>query len=356
MDFAQIQQFIVHEFTDYLILNNTGLQWIIALCFFVILFAGLKIFKFFVVKRLKHLAQKTTNDIDDLVVEFIEEIHTPLYFYVALYTATRHLVLSAVIDKVMWYMLIFFGVLYLMIAVFKVIDYLVKKQVNKRADDDDTLIVVMGNIIKVMIGAVALLMILSNFGINIASLIAGLGVGGIAIAFALQRILEDIFSSFSIYFDKPFQVGDFITIGDDQGTVTKIGLKTTRIQHLKGHELIVSNRELTTSRIHNYKRLEKRRVVLNFGVEYSTPTTKLKRINDIVAKIIKKHKNLTFDRTHFKEFGISSLNFEAVYFINSSAYIDHADTLQEINFELKDAFEKEKIEFAYPTQTVILKK
>lgn len=137
---------------------------------------------------------------------------------------------------------------------------------------------------------IASLMVLSNLGIEITPLIAGLGIGGLAVGLALQGILGDLFSAFTIYFDKPFEEGDFIIIGEDMGTIKHIGIKSTRIQALGGQELVVSNSELTSTRVNNYKKMNTRRVVFNFGLEYKTPVIKLKKIKKMVEEIIKKEK------------------------------------------------------------------
>jgi hypothetical protein len=175
-------------------------------------------------------------------------------------------------------------------------------------------------------------------------------------AFALQNILSDLFSSFSIYFDKPFVEGDFIIIGNDMGIVKKIGIKSTRIQTLQGQELVVSNKELTSTRINNYKKMSKRRAIFNFGVEYSTSKKKLEKIPTIVKKIINNIELASLDRAHFKSFGDSSLDFEVVYYVDSSDYAKYMDIQQEINLALVLAFEKEKINFAFPSRTIYMAK
>jgi small-conductance mechanosensitive channel len=165
-----------------------------------------------------------------------------------------------------------------------------------------------------------------------------------------------LFSAFTIYFDKPFKEGDFIIIGNDMGVVKKIGVKSTRIQTLEGQELVVSNTELTSTRVNNYGKMQKRRVVMNFGVEYSTPTKKLEKIDKIVEKIINKMKDVDLDRVHFKEFGDFSLNYEMVFYINTGDYNKYMDIREKINLDLKREFEKEGIVFAFPTQTIFLEK
>ena len=150
--------------------------------------------------------------------------------------------------------------------------------------------------------------------------------------------------------------GDFIIIGQDMGTVKHIGIKSTRIQTLQGQELIVSNRELTNARINNYKKMEKRRIVFSFGVEYGTSTRKLKAINSIITGIFKKMKSAELDRVHFKEFGSFSLDYEVVYYLNTNDYTKYMDAQQEINLAIKEQFEKHGIGMAFPTQTIHIRK
>ena len=177
-----------------------------------------------------------------------------------------------------------------------------------------------------------------------------------AIALAVQNILGDMFSSFSIYFDRPFEVGDFIIVGDHMGVVKKIGLKTTRIQALQGEEIVISNAELTSTRIRNFKKMQKRRIVFTVGVTYDTPKEKLEKIPSIVATIMAKVENADLDRVHFKEFADSSLNYEIVFYALTGDFGKYMDSRQAINLGLIEAFGKEGIEFAFPTQTVHLAK
>ena len=165
-----------------------------------------------------------------------------------------------------------------------------------------------------------------------------------------------MFASFSIYFDKPFQTGDFIIIGKDMGTVKHIGIKTTRIETLEGEELIVSNKELTETRIHNYRGFEKRRMSFSFGIKYETPTEKIRAIPQMVKDIMGNIELAEIYRIHFTDFGDFSLNFSAVYYIASGDFTVHKNVQHEINIALMERFEKEGIEFAYPTQTVYIRK
>jgi small-conductance mechanosensitive channel len=211
---------------------------------------------------------------------------------------------------------------------------------------------------KVVVWIFGLLLILSNLGVNVTSLVAGLGIGGIAVALAAQSMLGDIFSSIIIYFDKPFEAGDFIILedGTTMGVVRKIGFKTTRINAIGGEEVVVSNSSLTSQKIHNYKKMEKRRVSINFGVIYSTSQEKMKRIPEIVKKIVDGISEIDFDRVHFKKFADSALIFELIYFVDTDDYYAYMDHNQQLHLQIKEQFEKENIEMAFPTQTIHLSK
>lgn len=196
------------------------------------------------------------------------------------------------------------------------------------------------------------LLVLDNLGINITTLVASLGIGGIAVALAVQNILGDLFASLSIALDKPFVTGDFIVIDNMMGTVKHVGLKTTRIQSLSGEELIFSNADLLRSRIRNYKRMSERRIVFEIGVTFDTPTDKLRRINDIIRDIIDTEANARLDRCHFKKIGASSLDFEVVYYVLDPDFSQYMNIQQSINLQLMERLAAEGIEFAFPTQTL----
>lgn len=210
----------------------------------------------------------------------------------------------------------------------------------------------LGFVVRAAIWLIVVLMILDNFGVNITTLVASLGIGGIAVALALQNILGDLFASLSIVLDKPFVVGDFITVDGVSGTVEYVGLKTTRVRGLGGEQIVFSNADMLKSRIHNYKRMQTRRIAFTLGVTYETEADKLQALPAMIGEIVKKQANATFDRAHFKGFGASSLDFEVVYFVNSAAYEVYMDIQQAINLALFTCFAREGIAFAYPTQTI----
>lgn len=204
--------------------------------------------------------------------------------------------------------------------------------------------------VNVIFFAALLLICLSNLGIDIGALVAGMGIGGIAIALAAQNILGDLFASLSIVLDKPFVVGDYIVVGQDQGAVENIGIKTTRVRSLTGEELIFANKDLLESRVKNFKRMWKRRVALKISVAYDTPVTELKKIPKWFEQKIKSYPVLTFERSHLAEYGTSALTFETIFWVNNSDVQQYMDLQQEILLAMIETFRDHNIGFALPTQ------
>lgn len=207
---------------------------------------------------------------------------------------------------------------------------------------------------KITLWSIILLLVLDNLGINITALVAGLGVGGIAVALAVQTILGDLLASLSIVLDKPFVVGDFLIVDDLLGSVEHVGLKTSRLRSLSGEQLVFSNSDLLSSRIRNYGRMYERRVSFNLGVTYQTPREKLRLIPAIVRAAVESQEQTRFDRSHFKEYGNFALIFESVYYVKGPDYNTYMDIQQAINLHIHERFEQEGIDFAYPTQTLLV--
>ncbi len=229
---------------------------------------------------------------------------------------------------------------------------------RQRALDKDPAAVTSMNVIglaaKIVLWATVVLLALDNLGVNVTALVAGLGIGGIAVALAVQNILGDLFASLSIMLDKPFVVGDFLIIGDYLGSVEHVGLKTTRIRSLSGEQLVFSNSDLLNSRIRNYGRMFERRVVFTIGVTYDTPREKLKLIPGIIRDVIESQDQTRFDRSHFMKYGDYSLVFETVFYVLVPEYNVYMDIQQAIYFGIHERFEREHIEFAYPTQKLFV--
>lgn len=209
---------------------------------------------------------------------------------------------------------------------------------------------------QVGVWAIVFLLVLDNLGVNITALVAGLGVGGIAVALAAQNIISDLFASLSIVLDRPFVLGDFLVIDNYYGNVEKVGLKTTRVRSLSGEQLVFSNNDLLNSRIRNFGQMVERRIVFTISVVYQTPFEKLAELPGIIEDIIVKQDSARFDRAHFQKFGDYSLNYEIVYFVESSDYKLYMDIQQSVNLEIFRRFAEEGIEFAYPTQSIFVER
>lgn len=347
-----------HLSLSYEFLGNKLTYWIIGIVVAISLLIILRILKGLLVHHFNILAQKTDTDIDDLIVDLLNKTNFLLLFILSLYVGSYFLALPENIDKIKTGMA--FVVILFQIAIWgsEIINYLVKKTFVTKDTFQTTLTQTQTSAIgffgKFVLWSALFIIALQNLGINVTSLIAGVGIGGIAIALAVQNILGDLFASVSIMLDKPFIVGDFIIVDEHAGNVENIGLKTTRVRSLSGEQLVFSNNDLLSSRIKNYKQMQERRILFTIGVTYDTPSEKLESIPIIIKEIIDKLEKTRFDRAHFKEFGDFSLNFEIVYYMLVPTYIDYVDAQQAINLELYRRFEKEEIEFAYPTQTILL--
>ncbi len=355
MSILKIFQLLKH----FEIWGNKGTDYLIAILTFFILLIIFKLVLMATLKELEKLSKKTKTDIDDFIVHILGNVKPSFFFFIAIYLSSSILTLSPLIHRVIFGLLIIALALQVILSLQKIIDFAVKKKLlnpKENNNDKEAAIKLIAQLIKISLWALGFILILSNLGVNVTSLIAGLGVGGVAIALALQNILGDIFASFSIFVDKPFKSGDFIIVGSDMGTVEKIGIKSTRLKTLQGQELVVSNRELTESRINNYGSMEQRRVVFSLGVVYETSADKLRKIPVIIKNIIQELSDTKFDRAHFKDYGDFSLNFEIVYFVLSSDYNKYMDIQQAINLKIFEAFSEQDIKFAYPTQVVYMGK
>ncbi|MBT7037299.1 mechanosensitive ion channel family protein [bacterium] len=351
----------IQSFLEYQLLGNAGQQWLLAIATFVGLVIVFKIFSSMVIARLKKASEKTETDIDDFFIGLVNNVKPPFYFFVALYAATQLLELNGLVGKIIFGLFLFTIVYQAITILQRVIDYGIQKILMSSGEEDNQdkegVVKLIGQIAKAVLWVVGALMIFSNFGIDVTSLIAGLGIGGIAIALALQNVLGDLFASFSIFLDKPFKVGDYISISPtEKGTVEKVGIKTTRVRTLQGQQLVVSNKKLTDSSVENFRRMDKRRMTFVFGVVYETPIEKLKAIPSMITDIIESVEKAKLDRVNFKTLGASSLDFEVVFTMQTPEYPEYMNAQEKINFAILEKFEKEKIEFAYPTQTLFVKK
>lgn len=336
------------------ILGNPVVSYLVAIGIFAVAVVVFQLLQRVVLRRAEVFAQKTKTDLDDAFVTMVRVIKPPFYWFVAFYIALQYLDFRGIGQRAITLLLVVWIVYQIIRALQIFIGYLVQKRLDR--DDPETKAV--GQLITtfsgVVLWALGGLFVLSNFGVNVNSLIAGLGVGGIAVALAAQNVLGDIFSSLALYFDKPFAPGDFIVVGDHKGTIQHVGIRTTRIKSLGGEELVIPNKELAETRVSNYRKMHERRVVLQFGVVYETSQGAMKKIPDLVRGIIESTEGVRFDRVHFCSFDDSALSFEAVFYVLSPEYNTYMDRQQRILLGVKEAFEHEKISMAYPTRTVYL--
>jgi small-conductance mechanosensitive channel len=342
---------------EQILLANGIADWISALGIALGTIAAFWILKWIVIRRFAFYTRKTATPLDDFVVKALSATRLLLLAPLALYTATQVLTLPARTEHIVGQLAIMALLLQTAIWGHYFIESWMRHtlQVKKTEDAASASTVgVLGFLARLGLWSFALLLALDNLGFNITALLTGLGIGGVAVALAAQNILGDLFASISIALDKPFIIGDFIVVGDQMGTVEYIGLKTTRLRSLSGEQIVFSNTDLLNSRIHNYKRMMERRVLFSFGVIYQTPANLLERIPAMVREIIEQQEHTRFDRTHFKAYGDSSLDFEVVYYVLDRDYNVYMDKQQAINFALFRRFETEGIEFAYPTRTLFV--
>jgi small-conductance mechanosensitive channel len=343
----------LHINSTYVLWGNTMHEYVLAIIVLILSLVVFGLAQYLVLAWLSAIARRTTIDLDDTVIKMIRSVHPPLYVVLALWLTVQTLTLTGVAHAVVAALLVVWFVYQAVTIAGIIVEDVIFHHFAK--DHDETVqsaIHLIANIAKGMMWVFGILLALSNFGVNVTSLVAGAGIAGVAIAFALQGILGDLFSSFSLYFDRPFKIGDFIVVDDIMGSVKRIGVKTTRLQSLSGEEIVMSNKELTGVRIRNYKRMEERRVLFTFRIAYDTPTVKVRQIPAVVQDIVSIIPLTRFDRAHFKSFGESSLDFEVVYFLTDTDYNTYMDIQQEINLALMEYVEREGIRFAYPTRTL----
>lgn len=339
--------------------GDTLTRWAVAAGVALALVAGLRIAASLAAARLKQLASRTETDVDDLVADLLAKTKLPFLIVVALWGGSHALELSERAEGTLRSLLVLGVLLQVGFWISAVVTYLLRKYRRKVEAEDPGVATAMGAVgfaARVGVWTVVTLIALDTLGVDITALIAGLGVGGIAVALAVQSVLSDLFASISIILDKPFVVGDFIVLDDLRGTVEYVGLKTTRIRSQSGEQLVVSNSDLLKSRIRNFKRMTERRVVFEIGIVYGTPPDKLRQIPDLIRGAVESQPNTRFDRSHFKAFGGYALVYETVYFMTVPDFNAYMDTQQAINLELYERLGVLGVEFAYPTQTLFLRR
>lgn len=305
-------------------------------------------------KALHRLADKTATVWDDIAAAVVGSTKQVLLAFVAAWAAIQALVMSDWIARGIHIAAVIALALQVGIWANKTLAEWMVVQRKKKKGEPETLTWLSGIewAAKIVIWLVILLIGLENLGVDVTGLATGLGIGGIAVALAVQNILGDLFASFSIYLDKPFVLGDFLAIDAYSGNVEKIGVRTTRIRSITGEQLVFSNNDLLQSRIRNYGRMNERRSTFTIGVTYDTPAAIVEKIPGFIEEVVESQPNTRFDRSHFKDFGDSSLNVETVYYMLVPDYRSLMDTQQRVNLEVLRRFNAEGVEFAFPTQTL----
>src|SRR5688572_15531385 len=338
--------------------HNPIEAWIAAGAAFVVVGATLFLIRTLLARHLAKVAERTATTADDAVVDLFRR--TRIFFIIATAIAAGMLFLDLPerarnIGRVLGTI-----ALILQIAIWGngLITFWFRNYAERKAESDlssRTTIAAFSFVARAILWIMLSLVALNRLGFDVTALITGLGVGGIAIALAVQNVLGDLFGALAIVLDKPFVVGDTISVDTMTGTVEHVGLKTTRLRSVNGEQLIFSNADLLKSRIRNFKRMEERRVLFQIGVTYDTPPETVARIPTLLREAVESQKQVRFDRSHFTMYADSALTFETVYFMTTADYAVYADTHQTVLLTIYRRFAAEKIEFAYPTRTVVVK-
>lgn len=349
----------IPDWLDYTVFGNPMRDWAISSALLLGVLALLLILRYVLRGRLQKLADGSDNVFLNVVRHVVGQSKSWFLLLIAVNVSLRSIDASEKFDLVFGRLLIIGMLIQFGIWAVAGLGRFMQLRRQEQLEEDAGAVAAMDIVsflIRVAVWAIVFLLVLDNLGINITALVAGLGVGGIAVALAAQSIISDLFASLSIVLDRPFVLGDFLAIDDYYGNVEKVGLKTTRVRSLSGEQLVFSNNDLLNSRIRNYGQMVERRIVFSIGVVYQTAHEKLEQIPSIIEDVIVKQELARFDRAHFRQYGDYSLNFEIVYYVESSDYKLYMDIQQAVNLEIFRRFAEAGIEFAYPTQTLFVER
>lgn len=339
---SSTEEFLAREYW-----GNTVQAYLIALGAILAGLILIRVFKRVILNKLEAWATQSHTRIDDLIVRGLERFGLPIISFAIIYWSITSLELSPKAVKIVDIATAVVIAYFVIRLISAVIQTMITSSIRKQENGDIKIKQIGGLmiIINMVIWILGLVFLLDNLGYDVTTILTGVGIGGVAIALAAQNIVGDLFNYFVIFFDKPFEVGDAINVDDKNGSIEYIGLKTTRLRSLTGEQIIISNSDLTKSRVHNYKRQETRRIAFNISVRYQNDPEKLKKIPGIVKRIIEAAGPTRFDRAHFARFTEYGLLFEVVYFVTVADYIKYMDTQQEINLKIMEAFKNENITF-----------
>ncbi len=343
------------------VVGNPVAIWIAAAALAVAVYFIVWWGRLLVINRVQAWSKRTDTKLDDVFVALLKKVRRFFAFAVAIWAASLLLALPGQVYSILRVVLVIaFSIQAAMLAGV-IVEFALERLLAKHDDEEDTearrdalktSVGILKFIGLVIVYSIIALVALDNMGIDVTAMVASLGIGGIAIALAVQNVLGDLFGSLTIILDKPFEVGDFVVTDKYAGTVERVGLKTTRIRALSGEQLVFANSDLLSSRLQNFKRMQERRILFTVGVTYDTPIEKLEKIPDMLKTAVEAAGNSRHDRSHFARFANSWLEYETVYFVKVPDYNSYMDTQQKINLQLVREFRKSDIEFAFPTQTL----
>jgi small-conductance mechanosensitive channel len=333
-------------------------QWAWAALVSALTFAGMTLALRVMLSRLRSMASKSANTVDDDLVAVLASSNHGLLAIMALLIGAGLIDLTEPwhrrLDQLWFIALALQAGLWGGMAISRLLARYVTRHAPDNAVQASATATLMSWSLRTVLWVVVALAVLSNLGVNITAFVASLGVGGIAVALAVQNILGDLFASLSIAIDKPFEVGDFVVVNNVAGTIELVGLKSTRIRSLGGEQIVMSNTDLLKQTISNYKRLQERRIVYTFGITYDATAEQAQEVPRIVKKVVESSARLRFDRAHLLSFGESSLDYEVVFFVLDPDYNLYMDERQALNFQLMREFAAIGVQFAFPTRTVYL--
>ncbi|MDD5265421.1 MAG: mechanosensitive ion channel family protein [Candidatus Bipolaricaulis sp.] len=338
--------------------NNPVGRWLAAVGVVLFTWVSLQVVTRIAIRHLRSIAERTSGQLDDLLVELLHKTRFLLVFVISAYAGSQLLSLPVTATKILH---VGFVMAMLTQAGYwgnGLVAFWLARIVRRRFGGDAsaaTSLAALGFIAKLVIWAIVLLIALDNVGVDITTLVAGLGITGLAVALGVQSIFKDAFASLSILVDKPFVIGDFIAVGELSGTVERVGLKTTRVRSLSGEQIVFSNGDLLDSRVRNYKAMTERRIAFSFGLEYGTPTAEVEGVPALVRTEIERIPGVRFDRCHLKSFADSALSFEVVYFVLTGNYLEYMDAQHLINLGILRALEERGLRLAYPTRTLYVR-
>ncbi len=340
------------EFLNRIYFNNTVQDYFIALGFILAGSLIITVFRKSVLTRIRKWTENTHTKFDNFVVRSFARFGVPIVHFIVIYAGLNYLKFTPKGERIITIAFTVAVTFMVILFITSTLVLLIKSYFKRKYPDKSHLneVGAVSLIINIVVWGLGLGFLFDNMGYDLTAIIAGLGIGGIAVALAAQNILGDLFNYFVIFLDRPFEVGDFIAVGDKSGTIEHIGVKTTRLKSLTGEQLIIANSDLTSSRIHNYKRMQLRRVEFKLGIAYETSMENLREVPDLLKKIVSEQELAQFDRAHFASYGDSTLDFVIVYNMLNSDYNVYMDTQQKINLRIFEEFQKRGIEFAYPTR------